>query len=606
MADDELKQMEQYLRKLYSKAGKEVLVKAQNYLRKFENLDKKMKQKVEEGKLSEDEYQKWRKAEILSGEHWDNLLSQITGELYKTNKTASEYVAGKSVKIFSENYNLVKDEIPKNLPVKGYTFELVNEETVRQLATAGELMLPPPNPPDKYKDNKWNAKQVHAEVLQGIIQGNSMDDIAKRLYKTVDKNHSSAIRNARTMVTAAENSGRQAGFDKAEKDGIIFKKEWIATVGDGRTRETHLAINGELVDNEATFSNGCRFPGDWTADPSEVYNCRCTLGSRFVGFVKKSLEEAVEKIKEEQPEKSEELRSYAKEIEELIVDMQKDAINHEGHPEKAIKLGEYVMTDPTLPYHQAQEKLSELKGKCDELTAKIKEINETVSNLTYEEKCELLNQRSQMFKERDKIYQDYEKEYRKALIESIFKVREDSQGGEIVFAKFRKTENLKKAHDALEYAATLYPSAWVDMFNSHMKREGLSSGLSIKFTDRGYYSNAERLIAISAIDISDARTTAIHEMGHAMERAIPGIVEQERAFYDYRTKGEDLVWLGYPYKKSEKTRRDDFEHKYMGKDYGGDFFELVSMGFQYVLGEKFKEDEEMEKWTVGLLCGLGY
>lgn len=302
MADDELKEMERYLRKQYQRAGKEVLETAEKYFKQFERLDKQKQSQVEDGKITEEEYQTWRKNKILYGEHWDRLLSQITGELYKTNQAASAYVEGKSVKIFAENFNLVEKEIP-DTPVKGYTFELVNEETVRQLATTGELMLPPPNPPDKYKDNKWNAKQVHAEVLQGILQGDSMDKIAKRLQNTVDKNHTSAIRNARTMVTAAENSGRQAGFDKAEKDGIIFKKEWIATVGDGRTRESHLAINGELVDNGELFSNGCEFPGDWRADPSEVYNCRCTLGSRFVGFVKKKLEEAV-KAQQEDASKS--------------------------------------------------------------------------------------------------------------------------------------------------------------------------------------------------------------------------------------------------------------------------------------------------------------
>lgn len=295
--DDELKEMERYLRKQYQRAGKEVLETAEKYFKKFESLDKSKKRLVEEGKLTEEEYQTWRKNKILYGEHWDRLLSQITGELYKTNQAAAAYVEGKSVKIFTENYNLIEKEIP-DVPVKGYTFELVNEETVRQLATTGELMLPPPNPPDKYKDNKWNAKQVHAEVLQGILQGDSMNKIASRLLNTVDKNHTSAIRNARTMVTAAENSGRKSGLDKAEADGIIFKKEWIATIGDGRTRETHLAINGELVDNGELFSNGCEFPGDWRAEPCEVYNCRCTLATKFVGFNKKKLEEAAEKQEE--------------------------------------------------------------------------------------------------------------------------------------------------------------------------------------------------------------------------------------------------------------------------------------------------------------------
>lgn len=342
--DDELREMERHLRQQYQRAGKEVLETAEKYFKKFESLDKQKQKQVEEGKLTEEEYQTWRKNKILYGEHWDRLLSQITGELYKTNQTAAAYVEGKSVKIFAENFNLVEKEIP-DVPVKGYTFELVNEETVRQLATTNQILLPPPNPPDKYKDNKWNAKQVNAEVLQGILQGDSMDKIADRLMNVTDRNYTAAIRNARTMVTASENSGRKAGLDKAEADGIIFKKEWIATVGDGRTRESHLEINGELVDNGELFSNGCEFPGDWRAEPCEVYNCRCTLATKFVGFKKKKLEEAVKAQEErkQEPEKKEERKSEDKAYQRLLNAMKVNNVEH-----REVKAHAHTLTEPEI------------------------------------------------------------------------------------------------------------------------------------------------------------------------------------------------------------------------------------------------------------------
>ena len=62
----------------------------------------------------------------------------------------------------------------------------------------------------------------------------------------------------------------------AEKMGIKVRKEWLATI-DGRTRHSHAMLDGEQVDNEKKFSNGCMFPGDPNGPASEVYNCRCTL-----------------------------------------------------------------------------------------------------------------------------------------------------------------------------------------------------------------------------------------------------------------------------------------------------------------------------------------
>lgn len=309
MPDDiRVRLMEKHLKEIYSKAKREVEDKAKEYFKKFEEMDNQKHKLVKEGKMTQEEYTNWRKNKILYGEHWNRLISHITNELYNANKTASAYVDDQSVKIFADSYNSVEKEIP-DVPVSGYTFELVNDETVKKLAKSREIMLPPPNPPDKYKDSQWNARNVNAEVLQGILQGESMDKIAERLKNVTDKNHVAAIRNARTMVTASENSGRQAGFDKAEKDGIIFKKEWIATVGDGRTRESHLAINGELVDNGELFSNGCEFPGDWRGDPSEVYNCRCTLGSKFIGFKKRQLEDAVREQEQAQAKAQEKKES---------------------------------------------------------------------------------------------------------------------------------------------------------------------------------------------------------------------------------------------------------------------------------------------------------
>lgn len=91
-----------------------------------------------------------------------------------------------------------------------------------------------------------------------------------------------------------------------------------------------------------------------------------------------------------------------------------------------------------------------------------------------------------------------------------------------------------------------------------------------------------------------------------MEHTIPDIMQAEKAFYERRTKGYGLEWLGGTYKKSEKGRRDKFIDPYIGKDYGGFGYELVSMGFQWAYTDPLKlmQDKDMAEWIFGILAIL--
>jgi len=80
---------------------------------------------------------------------------------------------------------------------------------------------------------------------------------------------------------------------------------------------------------------------------------------------------------------------------------------------------------------------------------------------------------------------------------------------------------------------------------------------------------------------SSGTKTAIHEMGHWLEEQDSEVYTKAAAFYDRRTAGEKATWLGDNYDKNEITRRDKFLSPYMGKDYGRDTTEIVSMGMEY-------------------------
>lgn len=160
-----------------------------------------------------------------------------------------------------------------------------------------------------------------------------------------------------------------------------------------------------------------------------------------------------------------------------------------------------------------------------------------------------------------------------------------------------------------------YPTSWIE--------KSFKAPIEVRKGTRGY--SLGNLIVISGWDDDDMTETAFHELGHYFEhRVMTGQVSQikgmwrnnktdesakaiymaESLFYDRRTAGENLTWLGKGYKRDEKTRKDDFVHPYMGKDYGGNDFELVSMGFQYAYTnpKKLAEDPDMESWIYGILA----
>ena len=283
MTDKELEKMERHLSAIYRRAEKELSEKAEKYFAQFEKLDEQKRALVDAGKMTEQEYKLWRQNKIMSGKHWTAMKEQAAQELLNANKTAMAYINDQLPGIYAMNYNGVVDGI--NGQIKGYSFELVDANTVKNLATSDKTLLPYKYVDGK-KDVRWNTQKVNSEIMQGIIQGESIPKMAKRLSNVTEMNRTSAIRNARTTVTSAENKGRMDMLHEACDKGVEMQKVWRAT-SDSRTRDSHAALDGESVGIDDEFDNGLMYPGDPDGDPSEVYNCRCTLTYKVIGFGKR-------------------------------------------------------------------------------------------------------------------------------------------------------------------------------------------------------------------------------------------------------------------------------------------------------------------------------
>lgn len=175
---------------------------------------------------------------------------------------------------------------PNNFKTKDeeITFNLIDENTVKRLIKDGDISLPPKKIHIR-KDERWNTQQMASKLMQGLLAGDNINTIAKSLGTIIGNNIVSQKRNARTMFTGAECRGRIDSYKELEEKGVIQKKVWIAT-SDDRTRESHAEIDGEEVDIDEPFSNGLMFPGDTSGEPEEVWNCRCSIKTKIVGFKK--------------------------------------------------------------------------------------------------------------------------------------------------------------------------------------------------------------------------------------------------------------------------------------------------------------------------------
>ena len=279
--DQKLEEMEKRLSAIYSRAEKEIQQTADEYFSKFAKQDEAKRKLLEQGKITEEEYTKWRKGKVMYGKRFTEMKEQCAKQLLNVNQTALAYVNGELPEVYAMNYNALESAVDG---VGGYSFTLVDADTVRNLAVTDTSLLPYKKI-DPAKDIPWNMKKINAETLQGILQGESMDKIAKRLRNVQEMNKTQAIRSARTIVTGAENKGRQDSYARAEADGIILQKEWIAT-NDSRTRHSHAALDGATVDQDKKFDNGLMYPGDPNGRPEEVWNCRCTVAAKVNGFNK--------------------------------------------------------------------------------------------------------------------------------------------------------------------------------------------------------------------------------------------------------------------------------------------------------------------------------
>lgn len=277
--------IERRIRSIYRKAKDEIQKTIQAYNLRFMRNDEEMRQKVADGMITEDDYRDWLKFTVYRGAEWDAKVAHCTAVMTDANKTALRVIRGEQIGVMAENLNFQSYLLEKDVGVD-LGFSLYSSESVNNLLKNQPELLPR-KVVNGVKDRAWNKNKIANEITKSIITGDGIDKVADRLADALSLQNDNAMkRYARTAMTSAQNAGRMEMLHEAEDKGVKVKKKWIATLDD-RTRDAHADLDGEVVEVDEAFHNDLgdiMYPGDQTADPGNVYNCRCTLGYVVDGY----------------------------------------------------------------------------------------------------------------------------------------------------------------------------------------------------------------------------------------------------------------------------------------------------------------------------------
>lgn len=274
-ADKELEKIAKEIIRIFDSVDSKVIKKMKAYLRKFKSEIKEHERMVDEGIMTEAEYEKWFTSRIMTTKEWKKLVEDISAECEKGTEKAMAFAGMTLAAVYAFNRSFSARQI--ELQARKYLGRQIKFSSITK---PRKRLLP--KSPDRKRNRVWHRRKIESVIRSGMKKGKSIDKIARELNRVTKMDRVSCYRAARTGVTSAENMARIDSMFEAEEMGIGMDKIWIAAL-DARTRTSHRVIHGQRIPCTEYFSNGLFYPADPDGEPAEVYNCRCTLGGIPIG-----------------------------------------------------------------------------------------------------------------------------------------------------------------------------------------------------------------------------------------------------------------------------------------------------------------------------------
>lgn len=510
-----------------------------------------------------------------------------------------------AVSTYKEQYYHVAYEVQKGIGV-GWAFNKIDKEQIRRV-----ISKPWAQDGKNFSARIWDNRtklvnELHTTLTSAIARGENPDKTISALTAKMDTSRFNA---GRVVMTESAFINSAATKD-ALKSLDVEKYEILATL-DRRTSQVCRDMDGkvfELKDYEVgstapPFHPFCRTTTvPWFEDEEEGF--RASRGDDGKYYLvpenmtyhdwEKAFVDGVSEYKDElKPAPVEATGDLTTKLAALREELNatSDAAEREQILQRA---GEQVISEldsnGTLKQlKDSAKELEDMQRRCRELWSKVTSSKRDADVI--HEYNQLANDYNARMAQAGYINAD-------AIKANIAKIRTLGLG------EIKATDIVKKSSSAARpfvvRALDYYPREWLAALSK-------TGPYNAKKVTRGYFSADRKEIALNtAYGENRAFGTALHELGHGFEHSYAGLTKIEKAFYDRRTKGEELRPLGVGYRNDEVTRKDNFLNPYMGKDYGGRFFELVSMGFEmaYTRPTELLEDEDMARFIFGILALL--
>lgn len=119
---------------------------------------------------------------------------------------------------------------------------------------------------------------IRTAILDGEVAGNTRREIAKNILKAAG----GAVSRTRSLLIASTETHGAANYAQKEAAKAATGEdafEWVAAE-DGRTRPTHAAADGQVIEDGEQFKVGgvpCDYPGDPMLPAKERCRCRCAM-----------------------------------------------------------------------------------------------------------------------------------------------------------------------------------------------------------------------------------------------------------------------------------------------------------------------------------------
>ena len=246
------------------------------YSDRFKELKKEVKEIYAEMDLSKAKTPIERYVLAQKYKRLKKLEENFAVGLNETNKQAVKETNKQLFKVYKKNYAHGLDNLAVLLAIT-----IPNKYEKPETKAEIEKGQPPYNQiaVDNMKDMHDLRKSVNKQVIDGIMQGETVEDLVDRLKDVVEMKLSDITRIARTQTTRLENKGRFDAYKAGAEMGYDLVKQWVA-VGDDKTRDAHNHANGQVVDYDKPFivdGEELMYPGDPNGSAGNVINCRCTM-----------------------------------------------------------------------------------------------------------------------------------------------------------------------------------------------------------------------------------------------------------------------------------------------------------------------------------------